>query len=474
MSSTGHVVIKRTFLFCAAALVILSLSGSFLLVPRAQETPYGSLAVLLNHVKSAKYSYSDDKGNAGEIGYRVLGEYTVSGEAAWKVEWALGESGESPETMNLWISKSTSKCLQVEVEGETYTGQHAEPFGNLMLYAWFAWVGSWTEAWNFTEVYHWEEIGYGHLSFLGSEFQSFGPSQLLVYKYRWEGYTNAPKGCRGVAEFWFAPVSFGTLIVRLYFEEENKWWNLELLSIELASPQPQPNVVVEARIDKTQLKPDEEATISITVSNAGDALGAHNLTLRVDGEVKESWLVVLKPGESKTLSYALSFDLEGSYPVRIGDETFTLTVSSIPPARFEVGNLNISPSSIKVGQSATIQVSVKNTGGESGSYEVILKVNGEAVGRKTVTLDPNQSADVSFSFSPKSEGTYAIDVDGLAESIVVSKPEEGGPGEALGGLPWFVFAAVPVLIVVVVLAVLFSRRKPKPESGMPPPPPPIA
>ncbi len=461
---------KRKSAFCLALLMMLLLVQNPLMVSYAQESTYEDVKIILNNVKSVRYRYSDEEGVAGEVGFRVLGEETVSGEAAWKVEWEYKSNGET-NAVPLWISKSTGKCLQVEINGEIYTGQYAEIIGDSMMRYWVIWVGILWKAWNLTTVYGYWELGYGRIIYLGPETRTFGPSQLLVYKWRWEGFANAPVVYRTIVEMWFAPVSFGTLLVYVYSEspETREWVKTELLSIELVSPQPTPNVVINANLDKTRLKPNEEITITITASNTGNAMGVHNLTITVDGEVKKSWLIVLNPGESKSLIYKLPFTAEGSYVVRIGDQTVTITVSATLPARFEVSGLNISPISIKVGQSSTISVTVKNTGGESGTYEVTLKINNQVVDTKTGTLGPDQSTTVSFTFTPTGEGTYSINVNGLTGSLTVSK-EEGAV--AAPEIPWLMIIGAVVVVVVVVLVLLLLRRKPKAEFPPPPPPPP--
>ncbi|MGQ9479303.1 MAG: hypothetical protein ACUVQ0_04675, partial [Thermoproteota archaeon] len=194
----------------------------------------------MNNIRSIRYRFSSSDATPGEIGFRIIGDDTVNTEATWKIEWTYGEEGEEPKTMTLWISKSTGKCLKVEMEGVTYTGEYAEMFGGTMLLVWFAWVGTYSQIWNYTEVYHMEELGYGTLSFLGSELQTIGPTLLTVYKYRWEAYSSAPEEYQGVSEWWYAPVSFGSIIVKLYWESDGDWGQMELLSIELTSPQPTP------------------------------------------------------------------------------------------------------------------------------------------------------------------------------------------------------------------------------------------
>jgi len=439
----------------------------------AQEEYYESLATFLNNVKSCRYRFSSSEGNPAEIGLRVLGEETIGRESTWKVEIEAEEEGETTNIATLWISKSTGKCLQAKVDGEIYTGGMAELMGSSLLLLWAAWVGTWQESWDLPTFYGWVELGWGRAGFLGSETKTFGSTSLMVYKFAWEAYPNAPQNApEGYAEIWFAPVSFGTLLAYLYTgsSDRTEWVKIELLSIELASPQSLPRIVVDASIDRERLKPGEEVTVSITVSNTGGAMGAHNLTLTVNGEVRKSWLIVINSSESKSLSYSLSFPEEGVYSVRVGDRTFTITVSAVPPAKFEVIGLSINPNSIKVGKSSTISVSIKNSGGQSGTYEVRLKINNQVVDTKTVTLGVGQSTTVSFSYKPEKEGTYTIDVEGLTGSLTVIKEA------AFQEMLLILIMGVIAIIVIVITVFLVLRRKPKPvttaHTTLPPPPPP--
>jgi len=353
------------------------------------------------------------------------------------------------------------------VEGEIYTGAIAELYGLAMLSIWHTWVVAWNVTWNIPMLYACGKAGYGHLIYLGSGIETYGPTQLLVHKFRYEGYAGAPEKFRVIAEAWFAPVGFGTFLVKLYLTipGTGEWFNVELLSIELVSPQPRPNVVISAELDKMRLKPDEYVTINIVTSNTGNAIGAHNLTISVDGRVEKSWLVILNPGESESLSHELSFPSEGTYVVAVDGQAFNVVVSTIPPARFEVSGLSISPSSVKVGQTSTISVTVRNAGGEAGTYELTLKVNNEVVGTKSVTLGPGQSTTVSFTYTPPSEGTYSIEVDGLTGSLTVSKEgvgEETAPGTP--EIPWLIIIGAVVTAVALAIVMTLLRRAAGPRT----------
>lgn len=55
------------------------------------------------------------------------------------------------------------------------------------------------------------------------------------------------------------------------------------------------------------------------------------------------------------------------------------------PAAFSIGSLNIFPGKVDIGETTTISIVVANTGGQSGSYEVTLKINGVVEATKEVT-----------------------------------------------------------------------------------------
>ncbi|MBO3800697.1 MAG: hypothetical protein FGF52_06590, partial [Candidatus Brockarchaeota archaeon] len=327
MNSIRLVNFRRPIVLCLIIMAAFSLIGRPPVFSYAQqEEMYESLAILLNNVRSARFHFSDIEGTDWETGFRTLSEDTVGGEATWKVEWKYIEEGEEKTKVTLWISKSTGKCLQAEVEGTVYTGEMAEMMSYSLFALWFTWIGTWQEAWKPETVYYYWGAGYGRLFFQGSETRAFGPTSLLIYKYRWEGFTNAPEAFRGAVEWWFAPVSFGTLLVHLKVEYEGRWWQVDLSSIELVNPQPLPNIVIDVTVDKEQVRPNEAVTFSITASNTGNAIGTHNLTLTVNGETRKSWLILLNPDERKSLSHSLTFSEEGTYYVRIGDQTFTIIV----------------------------------------------------------------------------------------------------------------------------------------------------
>jgi len=92
------------------------------------------------------------------------------------------------------------------------------------------------------------------------------------------------------------------------------------------------------------------------------------------------------------------------------------------PAAFTVSDLNITPATINVGGTATVTVTLANTGDLSGSFDAVLRINDNIIETQKVTLAGGASQAVSYTVSPDIAATYSISVDGLSGTLEVSAP----------------------------------------------------
>lgn len=97
------------------------------------------------------------------------------------------------------------------------------------------------------------------------------------------------------------------------------------------------------------------------------------------------------------------------------------------PATFNVSDLSIAPTEVDIGETVNITILLTNTGGQSGSYEVTLRVNGIIEASKKVTLAAGDSELVSFSTIKNTAGTYSLEVDGLTGSFTVKEKPVAPP-----------------------------------------------
>ena len=170
---------------------------------------------------------------------------------------------------------------------------------------------------------------------------------------------------------------------------------------------------------------DETVTISVLVANTGGKSGSCKVTLKINGVEEAAKEVTVRAGLSKEVTFSVTKEEAGSYTVAVDGLSGSFTVAPVvvppEPAAFSVSNLSVTPLEVEPGDTVTITVSVANTGGESGSCRVTLKINGVVEATKEVVLAPGASESITFTTSKDVAGTYSVDVNGLIGSFTVKE-----------------------------------------------------
>jgi len=130
------------------------------------------------------------------------------------------------------------------------------------------------------------------------------------------------------------------------------------------------------------------------------------------------------------------------------------------PAHFVASGLSIAPSVEKIwelvtfvtktGESVTITANVANDGGQEGTYTVVLKLNGETVDTKIVTVGAGQSQPVSFTVSGLDYGQYEVEVAGLSGEFTASRT-----------ITWWLIIVIIAAIGLIIWGVVWGRRRRK-------------
>jgi len=150
-----------------------------------------------------------------------------------------------------------------------------------------------------------------------------------------------------------------------------------------------------------------------------------------------------------------------------------LPLAAPKPASFIVSGLTVDPGQVIVGEKTMVTITVANTGGSSGSYTVILKVNNVEEAKKEVSLEADKNEIVNFTITRDRAGIFAIDVNGKTGqfTVVIPQPVTPAPVAALpietptnwGHIGGIIAAGV---IVVGSLAYFFVwRRRGKPKQS---------
>jgi hypothetical protein len=134
-----------------------------------------------------------------------------------------------------------------------------------------------------------------------------------------------------------------------------------------------------------------------------------------------------------------------------------------PPAAFECSLLTISPTEVDIDETVSVTILVANTGGQSGSYQVVLRINGVVAADREVALDAGASEQVSFSIAWDTAGIYLVDVNGLTGAFVVKEkavspvtPVEPTPAKPIN---WWLIGGIIAAVVVMGLLIFFLARR---------------
>ena len=118
--------------------------------------------------------------------------------------------------------------------------------------------------------------------------------------------------------------------------------------------------------------------------------------------------------------------------------------------------MNVHPQQILAGQPVTITTNVSNTGGVTGSYTVVLMVNGEQEKTQLVSVGAMSAQPVTFTVTRDVPGTYTVIIGSQqATFTVLDASTAGSPTNA----PLIVAVVIGiVLIASLVLLVVLRRR----------------
>ena len=89
------------------------------------------------------------------------------------------------------------------------------------------------------------------------------------------------------------------------------------------------------------------------------------------------------------------------------------------PTQFEISALTVKPSAVMLGDSATVTVTVTNSGDISGTYTAPLLIDGKEIDRKDVTVAPASTREISFQVIKTTAGSYELMVGNLITKLTV-------------------------------------------------------
>jgi len=94
--------------------------------------------------------------------------------------------------------------------------------------------------------------------------------------------------------------------------------------------------VTNLQVVPTEIKPGEEVTVSVLVTNIGREAGSYDVVLKINGSVEKVETVTLGGGESTEVDFKISRDNPGTYSVEIAGLKGEFRVKKPPSALFPI------------------------------------------------------------------------------------------------------------------------------------------
>jgi hypothetical protein len=134
-------------------------------------------------------------------------------------------------------------------------------------------------------------------------------------------------------------------------------------------------------------------------------------------------------------------------------------------AAFVLTDLEVTPRQVPSGESASVRVTVSNTGDIAGDFPVVLKLNGATEDTRAVRLQPGASQEVEFVVTATEAGSLTVSVGNLAGTLTVTATPVPVP-EPVKNSSILVIVLVAVLGGLALLGggafLLVRKRKPAP------------
>jgi len=152
--------------------------------------------------------------------------------------------------------------------------------------------------------------------------------------------------------------------------------------------------------------------------------------------------------------YSATITITGAGEVRVAVNLHIESAAPGEPTNLSVSSVSISPQRVNPGEEVTISINVANTGGETGSYNAILYINGVVEDSQSVSVAGGASKNVIFTVSKSDAGVYDVSIAGQSGQFTVVSTGWFGGGLGTSGI-----VAIVVIVIALIVALVFVLRR---------------
>ncbi|AJF25495.1 hypothetical protein SG26_07015 [Haloarcula sp. CBA1115] len=188
------------------------------------------------------------------------------------------------------------------------------------------------------------------------------------------------------------------------------------VTAQQASPSEQAGntgVAVDSLTAPESVAPNSTADVAATVTNNENTTVTESVAFRFDGAVVDRTLVTLEPNETTTVQF--SADTTGVAPGDYRHGVFTSDDGQVAPVTvsesFTLESLD-APTTATAGDNITVDASVANPNDFNTTQAVEFRLGGQPLASESVTLDANESTDVTFTVD-----TTGVEPDTYTHSV---------------------------------------------------------
>ena len=246
-------------------------------------------------------------------------------------------------------------------------------------------------------------------------------------------------------------------------------WTLVYLYKDQNLPEPANIEYKSISVDPENIETGQEVTISLTLENTGDIAGNEQVTLYVNNEPSSTKLVTINGREIKIETFTFTPEAGGSYIVKSGtlETSFIVTApeplpepepdiepeTELSTADISYKSITISPSTLTVGDMATITVTIENTGDEAGTDNIEIFLDNDKIASQTVTIEGKTTETFTFTHIMDTSGTFTAKTGTLTTALTVAEQEPSETDNSTG-IPGF-----PLISILLVLVFYTNARK---------------
>ncbi|KAA9408244.1 hypothetical protein EGO51_00015 [Haloarcula hispanica] len=172
-------------------------------------------------------------------------------------------------------------------------------------------------------------------------------------------------------------------------------------------------VAVDSLTAPESVAPNSTADVAATVTNNENTTVTESVAFRFDGAVVDRTLVTLEPNETTTVQF--SADTTGVAPGDYRHGVFTSDDGQVAPVTvsesFTLESLD-APTTATAGDNITVDASVANPNDFNTTQTVEFRLGGQPLASESVTLDANESTDVTFTVA-----TTGVEPDTYTHSV---------------------------------------------------------